>query len=520
MLKFVRLVAAMAAFSFMAPVSAQTNVFSVVVSNGVFSPPAENLRTYLVSLNTEAMRAGASSMTLNPPVGSTEVVHLIRFEARAGYVPVDTDGDGDSELVPDPNASPEQISWFWYGKSATWTVSATMEQGVLAGRIASANVRFSLTPKAGGQTELGWVNTQYWRNHDGDTEAGAAASTSALLPVRYEQEQRPAGEWMSQISSISGEWDTSCSAPLSQAPSVIDVLVLYTSGVYEFYNFNHAAVRAVVRSVVDGANMSIWNSGIRTIHVQLRNVEPVPGSFNYDGQNIVNALEHLGGWASSTTSPYMTFPGNASVLARRNENEADVVALARRSSDSSCGYSLIQDVHSNGYAREPGPEFEKFSYMVFRPECDADRLNFTHELGHLLGMDHDPRNADVDSVRSCPWSFGHRRADLANTSLRFRTVMSYWEAGNTSNPPHGYGPRGCSNSNDCPLIDAFSTPGLEFNGSGMFPLGTFPGSPEIGVPAPTTDWKAARGVDTLQRLAPIVRDFRGRADQIFRDHFQ
>ncbi len=147
-------------------------------------------------------------------------------------------------------------------------------------------------------------------------------------------------------------------------------------------------------------------------------------------------------------------------------------------------------------------------------DCGADRLNFAHELGHQLGMEHDRRNSSLSSSsfqRSCPWSFGHRHS--ATAPYGFRTVMAYSIPGSTfvSGPA-------CSSDSACPLIDAYSNPHLEWTGPGGIQLlGSVPGAQPIGSSSSLT---SARAIDTLPRLAPISAAFRPRPESIFANGFQ
>jgi hypothetical protein len=197
---------------------------------------------------------------------------------------------------------------------------------------------------------------------------------------------------------------------------------------------------------------------------------------------------------------------------------ADIVALPRRDlSQNTCRVTFVQHGSAAGCLYEPGAGFDQYAYLVFDPDCDADRLNLAHELGHQLGMEHDPRNSDMpvgSGNPSCPWSFAHRGT---TAPYGFRTVMA------TPDPGHTFivGPA-CTSDSACPKIDAFANPQLQWTGAsgGVQPLGTVPGAPPIGVATPPHQGYRARAVDTLPRLAPISAAFRARPEVIFADDFE
>lgn len=387
------------------------------------------------------------------------------------------------------------------------TVSLLVERGVLAGFVWLRDRRYALRPSAAGLL-LGETRSEYWRTHpevDQERHGPAAASPA--------QSQPP---WVPK--PMGGGWDYLCQGPPPEGQHVIDVLVLYTEGTLITYG-SQAGVRAKMELAITSANTVLRNSGINSIAYSLRGVEFLPDSNDYDEQGIVRGLERLSGWKSLEAPPYCSFTPNTDVQELRDTMWADVVALARRdqSGEGSCGHSFIQRGTTQGCIYEPGTGFEDYAYMIFDPECDADRLNFAHELGHLLGVGHDPRNSPsltASGFQSCPWSFAHRHADATEG---FRTVMAYADPGNTTIPGTP-----CSNDAECPLIDAFSTPALEWSAAGgIQPQGTVPGAEPIGVVYPPPGGRtSARATDTLLRLAPFTAAFQPRPDDIFSHGFQ
>jgi hypothetical protein len=115
----------------------------------------------------------------------------------------------------------------------------------------------------------------------------------------------------------------------------------------------------------------------------------------------------------------------------RENHLADLVVLIAGTNPVWCGLAPIQSPIS--------PDFAPFAISVVAFSClDA----FAHEIGHNLGFEHDPPNANnPPNHASRPWAFGHF------VSNDFRTVMAY--------------PNPCGN---CERILNFSNPRVDHDG--------------------------------------------------------
>jgi len=492
------------------------------------SNPGPWLQTWQIEIDQQAIQQPAEAIILNLPGQREITVRRDFWSPRQGYM-ILLVGDGPETIqLPDPNAAPDDFSWRWYGRTDGHVVALTFEKGYLAGRIWGPGGKYALNPRAGKRTELGLVNPGWWQLHPDREDLPQVEADAVATPIASATtSEQPAGP---------GSWNTSCPDPLPTRTSVIDVLVMYTPTILS-ESGSIGGLRAVMQREVDEANQVLRNTLVSTVRFNLKDTEAVPGDTapTYENTPLAAALARLSGTAETPgVYPGRTYPGNPLVRARRDAHAADVVALARRDPGTLCGVAFVQRYYNYTPPIEPGPEFERKSYMVFDPNCSGDRLNLAHELGHLLGMEHDPRNAGMpgNAFPSCPWSFGHRYATTAEPRFAFRTVMSYWGNGGGSSQ----GPS-CSTDEACPLIDAFSNPALEWAGIrppgaspsdpyGILPVGTYPGSPSPAKPIgrninePPTTYGPSRAYDTLARIAPIVEAFRARHDGIFANGFQ
>ncbi|MHC9010076.1 M12 family metallo-peptidase [Stenotrophomonas rhizophila] len=90
------------------------------------------------------------------------------------------------------------------------------------------------------------------------------------------------------------------------------------------------------------------------------------------------------------------------------------------------------------------------AFAVVERRCLANEINsLAHEIGHLLGADHDPAHA---SIRPPKFEYGHGYQSPPSTSDRWRTVMAY----------------DCSDR-ACARVNRWSSPRVSHNG---LPAGT------------------------------------------------
>ncbi len=166
-------------------------VFSTIRPDPVPLSRPEFLETFTVTLDMESIRQPAQTLTLNLPDREREVVELIHWEPRQGYIQIPDPNDPtgfNTITIPDPNARPEDFWWRWYGKSASYTVALTVVGGIVAGRVTGARDRYAVDPTGDGATKLGRVNSDYWQTHH---DEGRGDVTQAASPANQNLFRRP-----------------------------------------------------------------------------------------------------------------------------------------------------------------------------------------------------------------------------------------------------------------------------------------------------------------------------------------
>ncbi|MDX2137556.1 MAG: DUF5011 domain-containing protein, partial [Chloroflexota bacterium] len=240
-------------------------------------------------------------------------------------------------------------------------------------------------------------------------------------------------------------------------PVQIDILIAYTDDARVAYSTTENIQNAIALAV-HSTNQAYINSGV---YARLRLVSAVEVGYNETGdmsldlQRITNqdgVLDEL--------------------LTLRNTVAADVVTLITNPPVSDyCGLAWFMN---SFYSTSGNPlQFANFAYSVVYLGCLPGGLTLAHEVGHIMGLDHDRNNSGPDAP-ILPYAFGYQHP---NGFLR--DVMAY------SN--------GCTMP--CPAINYFSSGSNRF---GQLALGDS-----------TTD-----GSSALNFTAPYVAQFRGSAPVI------
>lgn len=217
------------------------------------------------------------------------------------------------------------------------------------------------------------------------------------------------------------------SSPILKAVSTYDckirVLVLYTPNAQS----SVSNIKNTILTAVTLTNQSFINSKIN-YRIEL----VYAGRTNYTELGYVTDLLRFSG----TGDGYMD-----EVHTLRNKYSADVCVL------------LIKDPEYCGLAPKPVTgvtAYEAFCVVSTHSTCMTTNYSFAHEIGHLLGCDHDPSNVNGFSF----FAYGH---GYVNPSKTWRTIMAY--------QPNSF--------DNCHRLLYWSNPNVTYGGEPMGTVATY-----------------------------------------------
>ncbi|MBL8311885.1 MAG: hypothetical protein JNL19_15805 [Burkholderiales bacterium] len=249
----------------------------------------------------------------------------------------------------------------------------------------------------------------------GDTSAGsvrlldqkAAGYTLAPPTARDYVEPPPLPPVLADAHKLAADALTTFATPAPQ--SVIDLLVVYTDAMVTRYG-SEAGVITRIQNLVAQANTGYLNSEVA---ITLRLVATLRTSYSEttsDGAALNDITPSIPSFGRNVVTP-ATLTGVAPL---RDSSQADIVVLVRpyrRNAHAACGMA-----NRNGTVGFDMAPYEGWAYAVFSDGLDLEAGNgtcpdtaFAHEIGHVMGMNHDRPSLAVDSPGAMPppVSYGH-----------------------------------------------------------------------------------------------------------------
>jgi len=153
----------------------------------------------------------------------------------------------------------------------------------------------------------------------------------------------------------------------------IDVMVLYTD--------DAAALSPTIETEIDLAIRKANDSFTRS-NIKPEVSDGIELKLNLVHKQMVQVNESPDTTADELLSDFRENRAVTNVHQLRDQYSADLVFLLARHISDYCG--LASFITSNDY------HYEKFAFAVLKSDCfNDDRYSFTHEMGHLFGLDHD-----------------------------------------------------------------------------------------------------------------------------------
>jgi len=341
------------------------------------------------------LAAGHDELTLSLPGGRPIMVATRQFIARDGFV--DRLDCRDTQ-VPD-NQPETPLSFRWYGEvDENGWLGVTVVDDIVRGTLVTSEQSFQL--------------------------AGSPEEGYRLFEIDPEEMPPVHGNWMDDqfgrgAFTVQNDLKISASEPLlstaevtqSTAPVSLDLLIMYTAQA-EIDAGGPASLDALIQQSIDNTNQALINSEYADLSVREAHRELltgfVPGTTEQGGFDALYDLRV-----------------NSQIIAAQDERHADLTLVLLPNGLAFCGLAFLQSPTCGGLTDFPqcgsGMDFVDFAITWVSVSCAnfPGRNSFPHEIGHLLGGDHQPAQGVAVADASFPWSYGH----LRTTGTRFGTIM-------------------------------------------------------------------------------------------------
>ena len=261
-----------------------------------------------------------------------------------------------------------------------------------------------------------------WPGHVYDLRP--AGDGDLLIEEIDERRRPPHKDPLTPEGDLDGSGESANSEPPTSADTgeVIDVMVVYTQDVVNYFG-GAAGAEAAIVAAVNNANDAYVRS---QVDAQLRLVHLAQINYTETGDMSVTLADLRSNGDGKMDEAHSW----------RDTYGADVVSMI--SGDTNyCGIAYVMQNVSTSFA--------PYAFNVTSKLCVSSHT-MAHEIGHNQGNAHDRANAGVDGAYA--YSYGHQHIDASNSSNNFRTIMAY----------------SCSGAS-CPRIPNFSNPAVAHLGA-------------------------------------------------------
>ena len=265
----------------------------------------------------------------------------------------------------------------------------------------------------------------------------------------------------------------------------VDVLFMYTPQAFFAVGGGFGGGLANIRSQINSAVAATNNAYLQSdanMRINVVGIEAVPAGIQ-DSCIPPAAICQSPIYGEAILQDLSNTQDSAAIAARRNAVLADaVVLIIENGGGAAPPNQLITLCGVANQMQQPtlGPAFAPFAYSVVRRSCATGNLTLAHELGHNLGLEHNPYEfgGSLPANPTFSWSFAH--AVGGNTS-GFHSVMST----NYACVDFGF---------VCSLIPRFSNPSMTW--------------PVDGTPVATGIENQRDNARTLRATGAIAEDWR------------